>query len=479
MTTDIDLLSDAIDYYHSLLANSQPLSSASVEGLQEGMKAGKIFFAGRQLCNVLRPHFFTRAQADYVSAECAKVLAAIEKLGAVMTGSDQAEAERLLNDVGLTKRERELFQIDNGYTRLSAHSRLDSFFSHDGTLHFVEYNAESPAGATYEDGLQEVFGQMPVMQEFAKMYELTHVPVKARLLKMLLDRYQEYCEHFGKPHKTPNIAIIDWLGVATVTEFQLLQEHFQAQQVPTVICDPHELVFENGRLRYQDFEIDLVLKRALSSELIEKEAEIPALFAAYEAGVFCMVNNFRCKPFHKKAIFALLTDERNQVYFSQEERAALAAHIPWTRVVQVGPTTYKDQTIDLHAFVTLNRERLVLKPNDEYGGKGVVIGWESSETEWEQAFQAALNEPFVVQEKVLVAKEVFPVVQDGYIKFAERSVDCDPYIFDSQAYGTLTRLAATALLNVTAGGGSTVPTFIIEGKIEGSVKRAVDSEGCV
>ncbi len=31
-----------------------------------------------------------------------------------------------------------------------------------------------------------------------------------------------------------------------------------------------------------------------------------------------------------------------------------------------------------------NREQLVLKPNDEYGGKGIVLGWEVDDAEWER-----------------------------------------------------------------------------------------------
>lgn len=480
MTTEKNLLDEAIEYYHSLLAGSQRLSENSISGLVEGMKANKIFFGGRQLCNVLRPHFFTREQADYVAAECAKVISAVKKLGEVMTGPDRAEANRLLTEVGLTPRERELFQIDNGYNPLSAHSRLDSFFSEIGTLHFVEYNAESPAGATYEDALQKVFLGLPVMQEFAKLYQVKAVKVKPRVLQMLQEMFNQYCQAQNVATHSPNIAIVDWRDVATTTEFELFKEYFAENNIQAVICDPRELTFENKRLRYQDFEIDLVFKRVLSSELIEREAECPALFAAYEANAICMVNNFRCKPFHKKAIFALLTDDRNARYFDETEREAIAIHIPWTRVVSEGETTYKNIEIDLHQFVSENRERLVLKPNDEYGGKGVVVGWESSAEEWEQAYQAALTEPFVVQEKVIVAKEVFPTIQDGYIKFAERSVDCDPYVFDDgQVHGTLTRLAATTLLNVTAGGGSVVPTFIIENRIEGGERRTADSEGCV
>ncbi len=77
----------------------------------------------------------------------------------------------------------------------------------------------------------------------------------------------------------------------------------------------------------------------------------------------------------------------------------------------------------------------------------------------------------------MVVKEPEPTIHVDMLIFAERSVDCDPYIFEGKVAGTLTRLSAAALLNVTAGTGTTVPTFIIEGRGEGGVRPA-DPEGC-
>jgi hypothetical protein len=405
----------------------------------------------------------TRSQFDYVSQVCIALTNAIAKLGDVMLGADKAEAERLIEDVGLTEEERRLLPYDTGYKAISAHSRLDSFLSTDPdgmTMHFVEYNAESPAGATYEDGLAELFTTFPVMQAFNRKYPTSHIDVKGKLLAMLLKNYREYLG--TRPQRTPNIAIVDWENLPTRTEFENLQELFTNNGVSSIIVDPRELDYSNGRLRKGDFEVDLILKRVLSSELIEHKDECKAVFQAYEEGTVCMVNSFRCKIFHKKMIFGLLTDERNQQYFNRQEIEFIERHIPWTRRVRQGETTYKGDKVDLSTFVMQNKDRLVLKPNDEYGGKGISIGWESDEATWKQAYEAAQTEPFVVQEKVRVAKELYPVVANDSISLAELSVDCDPYIFDGAVAGLLTRLSAAALLNVTAGTGSTVPTFIIE-----------------
>ncbi len=477
--TDTALLEEAIEYYHALLAGSTRLSGESIAGLKDGLIERKLTFGGRPLCNVLRPHFFTRKQFNYVREVCLALTTAMDHLGEVILSREaslKAERDRLIDELGLLPEEIRLMQYDTGYKAISAHSRLDSFMSPaDGTLHFVEYNAESPAGASYEDGLGDLFETLPVMQEFAKRFSLSRYKLKARLLSMLLNNYREYLG--DRPYKTPNIAIVDWHGVPTQTEFELLQAYFEENGVPTRICDPRELEYRDGRLRQGDFEIDLVFKRVLASELLQKAGEVQPVLQAYQDGTICMINSYRCKIYHKKMIFGLLTDERNAAYFSADQQAFIARHIPWTRRVRNGQTTYQGQPIDLEKFVIENRQRMVLKPNDEYGGKGITIGWESSEAEWTAAYQAALQDIFVVQEKVTVAKEPYPTLRDDMIVFAERSVDCDPYIFEGEIAGMLTRLSAAALLNVTAGTGTTVPTFIIEGRGEGGIRPA-DPEGC-
>lgn len=60
-----------------------------------------------------------------------------------------------------------------------------------------------------------------------------------------------------------------------------------------------------------------------------------------------------------------------------DERTAVARHVPWTRQVRDGLTRYQGQPVPLLAFAQRNRERLVLKPNDDYGGQGVLLGWET------------------------------------------------------------------------------------------------------
>jgi hypothetical protein len=182
----------------------------------------------------------------------------------------------------------------------------------------------------------------------------------------------------------------------------------------------------------------------------------------------CVVNPFNCKLLHKKASFALLSDERNVHLFSAREQEAIRQHIPWTRIVEDRSTF--DPTgaaIDLLRYASDHKDELVLKPNDEYGGKGVLIGWECDPVTWQNALTAALNEPSIIQARATIAYEDFPSIDErGEVEISRRLVDCDPFLFHGETVGaSLTRLSTVTLLNVTAGGGSVLPAFWVDPRV--------------
>jgi uncharacterized circularly permuted ATP-grasp superfamily protein len=123
---------------------------------------------------------------------------------------------------------------------------------------------------------------------------------------------------------------------------------------------------------------------------------------------------------------------------------------------------YRGRNVNLLEFIRSNNARLVLKPNDDYGGHGITIGWNSDESAWDEAIQNALaNGDYLVQERVPTARELFPALtDDGRIEFAEQLVDLDPLLFNGKVGSAFTRLSFTELANVSSGGGM-VPTYII------------------
>ena len=447
------MLNDAVTHYHELL-NDSALAQSSLEFLDRGLERAKLIFGGRRLSPYLRPHFVTEEDFAQVVRVCETIWSAIEKV------KDAAVAdESLLDELGLTPIERELVKIDPGYRAVSPTARLDSFLT-DETYSFVELNGESPAGIAYGDAAFAIFEELPVMKRFTETYQVRRFEGRPLMLKVLLDCHEEFLGR--KPDRAPHIAIVDLKGMPTQKEFELFREYFEAQGCPSIIASPDELEFTNGRLRSRDFEIDIVYKRLLVNEYLPIMKEQPALLDAYRAGAVCMVNGFRSKIIHKKALFAVLTDARFKTLFSSDEQQMIADHIPWTRKVRAGKSDYYGDEIDLLKFISDRRDRLVLKPNDDYGGHGIYIGWNIDEIGWDEAIHNALaNGDYLVQERVPTARETFPALTaDDKIQFVEQLVDLDPLLFNGKVGSAFTRLSSNELANVTAGGGM-VPTFVI------------------
>jgi uncharacterized circularly permuted ATP-grasp superfamily protein len=226
---------------------------------------------------------------------------------------------------------------------------------------------------------------------------------------------------------------------------------------------PDECEYKDGKLRTPRGQVDVIYKRVLLTELVERCGLDHPILRAMRDKAVCLVNPPGCKILHKKASLAVLHDERNVDLFSREELQAIHEHIPWSRVVEERKTTFDGEPVDLLQFIRDNRERLVLKPNDEYGGKGIVLGWEVSDSEWEAAIATALAEPYIVQQRIPLPLEPYPSLVNGNLEFGERMVDTAPFVaYGEYVDGSLTRLGTAALLNVTAGGGSQTPTFVVE-----------------
>ena len=422
--------------------------------LDEGLERSRLIFGGRRLSPYLRPHFVTEEDFARICQICETVWSAIEKV------KDAAiEDSTIISDLGLTPVERELISIDPGYRAVSPTSRLDSFLT-DAAYSFVELNGESPAGIAYADAAYDIFSALPVMKRFSERYSVRPLYGRRFMLAVLLESYTEFLGR--QPDRPPQIAIVDLKDMPTQKEFELFKEFFDGQGYPSIICSPDQLQFDNNRLHMGDFQIDIVYKRLLVNEYLPIMKECPALLDAYRAGAICMVNSFRSKLIHKKALFAVLTSANRAHLFTQDEQSAIRAHVPWTRLVRSGRSDYKQEEIDLLEFVTANRHKLVLKPNDDYGGHGITIGWNTDEIRWQEAIRSALvNGDYVVQERVPTAREIFPALKDdGTVEFAEQLVDLDPLLFNGKVGSAFTRLSFTELANVTSGGGM-VPTYII------------------
>jgi hypothetical protein len=446
-------LADAVAAYHDLLTDS--VATASQAELDRQTALHQLYFGDRPVCSVLRPRFLSHDQHRFLQRRVQVLIPAFQKI------YNAALADRgFRKQYGLRPEEEHLLAADPGFADPSPTARLDSFFVSERELKFTEYNAETPAGAGYNDALTEVFYGLPVMRAFLRRFDVRPLPARPHVLDALLDAFEQWQGNRSDP---PRIAILDWKEVPTVSEFRIFDRYFRDHGIDCRIVDPRNVELRDGVPWAGDFQFNLIYKRVLISELLERTGPDHPVIRAVQSGAVCMANGFRCKILYKKASFAVLSDERNSRLFSDGERQAIADHIPWTRLMAERKTERLGQPIDLVPYVLANREQLVLKPNDEYGGKGIVLGWTVDAATWETAVTTALAQPYVVQERVNLPHEVFPNIEDGTLNLIDRMLDTNPFVgYRGTMAGCLTRISTEVLLNVTAGGGSTVPTVIVE-----------------
>lgn len=446
---------DAASEWHDLLQRDEELSAPFCLDFASAMRARKLVFGDRVHCPFLRPFFVS-------AADEARIRTAAETIAAIGERVVRAalDSPALFAELGVTEAEARLMRFDPGYVTASTASRLDAFLL-PRSLHFAEYNAESPAGLGYTQRLCELFETLPAMRRFREGHDIrSHRPIE-KLLEALLASYREW----GGTARPPLVAIVDWREVPTWTEFEILRDAFEEANVPTIVCDPRELVWSGGALVARGRRIDLVYRRVLINDIVSRADDTRALVDAYAAGAVCVANTFRCKLAHKKAFFAVLTDSRHEALFSEAELQAIRAYIPWTRVLRDIDTERLGRRTNLLELTRRNRDQLVLKPNDEYGGKGVVLGWETAAAEWEAALNSALHDPvgtWIVQERIPILREMFPQFDaEGRVTWRDMLVDLAPYLFRGRMGGYLTRLSGSGLANVTSGGGQ-VPAFVVD-----------------
>jgi hypothetical protein len=453
--SDAAVARGAIERWHGLLQDPA-LAADSAERMDEEHRRRGMYFGHRPLCSVLRPRMLTPGQYRWIRREIATLMRAFVRIHERAVADDGFRGQFRLLDW-----EETLVHDDPGFASPSPTSRLDAFFSSDEqTLLFTEYNAETPAGAAYMDELSEVFLALPVTGAMLRSHVLHPLPARHGVLHALLGAWRE----FSGGTALPRIGILDWSDVPTQSEFQFFQGYFRSHGIQAEIHDPRECEYREGKLFAPNgFQIDLIYKRVLIDELVLRMGMDSPVVRAVRDRAVCMVNPFRCKIVYKKASLAVLGDERNAGMFDGDELAAVRAHVPWTRVVEERRTEKDGETIDLLPWASANRQRLVLKPNDDYGGRGIVLGWLVTDDAWQATLRAALDAPYVVQERIVLPTEPFPSWVDGGVQVTDRMVDIAPYVNNTATVdGCLTRIATDPLLNVTAGGGSSVSTFLVE-----------------
>ena len=399
----------------------------------------------------LRPHLVPRPEWERLQAGGRRLLEIAARVARHVFDGD---VRRLCEFLGTPEREARWVEIDPGPPDVLL-SRVDAFMD-GGVPRFIEVNSDAPAGFGYGDRMAEVFARLPAFRRFAAAHPARYQPSAPALVRAIADDWRA---HGGAG--PPVVAIVDWSDVKTRADQEILRAVIEQAGMPCFLADPRDAVLAGGRLSFGGRAVDLVYRRGVLTELAAREDEVHVFLEAYAAKAARFVNSFRCRLSEDKAFFAILTDEAFSAYVTADERRFLDEVVPWTRRVAERRTRLDGREIDLVPFIVDNRESLVLKPAHGYGGQSVLVGDETPPDVWERATRDGLAEPWVVQRRVAIPEEPFPVFSGGALRSELLKVNVNPFYAAGADVGAVTRVSRSSVINVSAGGGS-VPTFVVD-----------------
>ena len=451
----------AIDRFHQILGK-QDIAEATRRLLMREQCAVGLQVQGRPLTQVLRPRLISGTDHARVCSAGSLLAGALARLvGYALEDGEVGDHVREI--LALTPVETALATMSPPTDGDSSHSRLDGFLTTD-RLVFVEFNPDSPAGTLTQEALAEIFAATPAMQAFTDEYRLQATSAR----QQIVDHLARAWTTGGIPGDGPHVAIVECGESKFSWEFNMLLAELHRQGLPAVICSTDDLHYDSTHRRLYTHDTDghrhpitVIYRRALINDLLSRYG--PAftdhpLPRAWSAGACVMVNSFTSQLATKKSALTLFADPRISVMLSPQEAAAAQQHLPWTRLMRSGSTTYRGEEVDLSDFARAHRENLVLKPNDDYGGHGIACGWQTSDEDWQEALSHAMNDPHVIQERVAIPQARYPTWADDGLRMETYYESTDPFLFASTTHGCICRLSPTALLNVSAG-GTCVPVF--------------------
>ena len=321
----------------------------------------------------------------------------------------------------------------------------------DGTMYVLEDNLRVPSGVSYvlenravsKRAFADLFAQQSILPVDAYTDEL-----KRMLSSLSPDGSAD-----------PTIAVLT-PGIYNSAYFE---HSFLAQRMGATLVEGADLVVGSDDYVYMrtidGLERVHVVYRRVDDLFLDPEAfnpdsmlGVPGLMRAWRAGTVGIANAPGAGVADDKVVYAWVPDIIR--YYLGEE--PLLPNVP----------TYRCLYDDERQHVIDNIGDLVVKPANESGGYGLVIGNRASRTELDDAIARIEADPRNWVAQPIVSLSTAPTLCDGQIE--PRHVDLRPFILSgSTSYvtaGGLTRVAlrrGSLVVNSSQGGGSK-DTWIVD-----------------
>jgi uncharacterized circularly permuted ATP-grasp superfamily protein len=328
----------------------------------------------------------------------------------------------------------------------------DLIRDHDGTVYVLEDNLRVPSGVSYM--LENRLVMKRVFPELFEQHGIQPVDDYASQL------YDMLCSVSPRRNEKPEVVVLT-PGIYNSAYF----EHaYLAQQMGAELVEGRDLVVGDDDCVYMRTvegltRVDVIYRRVddlfLDPEAFNPDSMlgVPGLLRAWKTGNVALANAPGAGVADDKVVYAFVP--KFIEYYLAEQ--SILPNVP----------TYLCMLEKDREYVLANLDKLVVKPANESGGYGMLIGPHATGKEREEFAKLIRKDPRNYIGQPLVALSTTPTLVDTHVE--PRHVDLRPFILSGEATyvttGGLTRVALrkdSTVVNSSQGGGSK-DTWIVEG----------------
>lgn len=322
-------------------------------------------------------------------------------------------------------------------------SGVDLIRHQDGTIYVLEDNLRCPSGVSYVLENREV-----MKRAFARVFEgMSVVPVEEYPEKLLQTMLECAPDHASDP-----TAVVLTPGVFNSAYF----EHtFLAQQMGVELVQGSDLIVDNGFVYMRTTKgvkrVDVIYRR-IDDDFLDPQAfredsclGVAGLVDAYRRGNVTLANAPGTGVADDKAVYAYVPQIIK--YYLGED--AILENVP----------TYLCSDESQRDYVINHLHELVVKPTNESGGYGILMGPQASQAERTAYVDLIQENPRNYIAQPMLQLSTVPTLVDSGLE--PRHVDLRPFVLCGKDIyvmpGGLTRVAlrkGSMVVNSSQGGGS-------------------------
>lgn len=382
-------------------------------------------YKGKPVPFLYQPMFFTEQDIENFN----RIGKLVMSIGNKLT-KRYLESEEYRKMFKYSKLLEELILVDPGYDVNIPISRFDMFYDGKDRFKFIEINTDGSSGMNEDNIFSRIMLEAKAMEPMKEKYGIEYFELIDSWVEESLNIYDGFKNKVDKP----NIGIVDFTETGITAEFETFKDAYIKKGYNAEIIDPRDLKYIDGKLFYEDMKIDLIYRRIVTVEFIEKAEEIKDLIEAYKDGAVCMIGSIRSQIMHNKIIFKLVHHKKTLDLLTDEEKTFIKAHIPYTEEF-AGDRSFFHQ-------VKEDKDKYIIKPMDSFASQGVSAGRDFSQEEWEKIIEKCWNKDYLFQEFMEPSKRPFVEFDGkGNLKVEDFNMNIGVYMYDGKFAGVYTRIS--------------------------------------